>query len=195
MITILGHSSINLKLLYFFFSALKPRFYLRELSRQLKHPAGSLQRPLRQLEEEGILESSKEGPLKFFTLNEHYPYFLELKSVILRERRRRALEKDLKKLMTRLRKSYKPQKVILFGSLASGRVSPDGDLDLLIVKKNVPQRYWDRLKEMVPLVKDCQVGVDFVIWKPEELEREMDRNFFLRDEILKKGKILYERAA
>lgn len=154
-----------------------------------------MQRPLARLEKEGVLKSEKEGPLKYFFLNPGYPYFSELQSVILRENRRLLLEKDLKKIVARLKKKYHPEKIILFGSLAGGRVSPDGDLDLLLVKRRVPERYWDRIREVAPLLVDSEVGIDFVVWKPEELEREMRRNLFLKKEIFEGGKILYDRTA
>lgn len=169
--------------------------YLRDLERRLSIPAGSLQRHLARLEKEGILTGKKVGPLKYFALNSQYPYFQELQSVVLREQRKKTLEKNLKKLVQRLKQHYRPEKIILFGSLAKGRVLPDSDLDLLIVKKNLPERYWDRIKELAPLLSECVVGVDYVIWTPEELAAETSKNRFLREEILEKGKIFYDRAA
>ena len=193
MLTINLKGKIRQKLLEFFFSTPGTRIYLRELERQLVIPAGSLQRHLAQLEKEGILKSEWTGPLKYFSLNPQYPYFQELQSVILREQRKRELEKNLKKLVRSLKENYQPEKIILFGSLASGRVSPDSDLDLLIVKKGLPQRYWDRVKEIAPFLLASGVGVDYVIWSPEELIQETGKNKFLKEEILEKGKILYDR--
>lgn len=193
--TVLLPSNEVLELLGLFLSNPKSRFYLREIVRILGKPLSSVQRQLAQLEKEKILTTKKEGPLKYFSLNHNYPYFPELKSVIQRELRKRELEKNLKLTVKKLKKHYKPKKLILFGSLAKGRVTPESDIDLLIVKENVPKRYFDRIKELVPLLVDSDVGVDFVIWTPHELKQEMKTNHFLREEILKKGKVIYERAA
>lgn len=195
MNTILFPSKELFRLLELFFSNPTSKFYLREIQRLLDKPVGSIQRHLTQLEHEGVFTTKREGPLKYFSLNQDYPYFSELKSIVLREIRLKELEKNLKKIVRKLKKNYKPQKLILFGSLAKGRVSPESDIDLLIVKEKVPKRYPDRIKEIAHLLIDSNVGIDFIIWTPEELTRETDQNLFLKEEILKKGKVLYERAA
>lgn len=195
MITALNRSKALVDILELFFSRRGERFYLREIGRLLGRPAGSLQRHLKNLADEKILRSEAVGNLKFFSLNDGYAYFSELESVITREARKKILKRDLGRLMRRIKKQYKPEKVILFGSLAKERVSVDGDIDILIVKKDVPARYWDRVKEISPLIADCDVGIDFVIWTPEEFAEGMVDNIFIRDEIIKNGKVLYERAA
>lgn len=177
----------------FFFSNVESRFYLRELQRLLGESMGSLQRNLALLEEEGILQSERVGPLKYFSLNKNFRYFEELKSILLKESRKEKLEKNLRKILKNLKERYRPEKIILFGSFGSGYVQESSDLDLFVIKKNVPQRYWDRVKELAPFFKDSEVGVDFVIWTPEELKQEED-NMFLKEEILKKGRVVYDRA-
>lgn len=195
MLTAFIKSDIMIAILELFFSRPGRRFYLRELQRMIGKPVGSLQRHLSNLAEEGILKSEMQGPLKYFSVDESYIHYPELKNIVLREIRRQKLDSDLRKLLKRLKKSYHPEKIILFGSMARGRVSPDSDIDIMVIKRDVPKRYWDRVKEISPLVANCDVGVDFVIWTPKELEAELTKNAFLRDEILKGGKILYERAA
>lgn len=195
MLTHYFKSPIRQKLLEFFFSNAQARVYLRDLERRLTIPAGSLQRHLAQLEKEGILTSQKQGPLKYFALNPQYPYFSEFQSVVLKNRRKKQLEQSLQKLLRVLKAHYHPEKIILFGSFAKGHISPDSDLDLLIVKKNLPVRYWDRIKTIAPLLAECAVGVDYVLWTPEELKNEIGKNNFLREEIFEKGKVLYDRAA
>jgi len=195
MLTLMGHSQILQQLLGLFFSNPASKYYLREIERLTKKPVGSLQRHLAQLEKEGVLKSWKEGPLKYFSLNLEYPYFSELKSVVLRELRRKELQKNLQKILKSLKEKYRPEKVILFGSLARGWVSPESDLDLLIIKHDVPKRYWDRVKELAPLLSNSDVGVDYVIWTPQELAEGIGTNLFLKKEMLSKGKVVYERAA
>ncbi len=196
MLTLItGRSDAQLRLVGLFLRNPASRFYLRELQRTLGIPVGSLQRHLSRMKEEGVLKSEAEGPLRFFSLNLEYPYLEELRSVALSELRKLELERDLAKLLKKLKKEYSPDKVILFGSLAKGRVSPDGDIDILIVKEHLPARYWDRVKEFAPMLAGCDVGVDYTIWTPKELAGELDKNSFLRDEIVGKGRVLYERAA
>ncbi len=196
MLTLMtGRSDAQLRLVGLFLRNPASRFYLRELQRALGIPVGSLQRHLSRMKEEGVLKSEAAGPLRFFSLNSEYPYLEELRSVALSELRKLELERDLAKLLKKLKKEYSPDKVILFGSLVKGRVSPDGDIDILIVKEHLPARYWDRVKEFAPMLAGCDVGVDYTIWTPKELAGELDKNSFLRDEIVGKGRVLYERAA
>lgn len=195
MFSLLIRSKTLQKILELFFLRSTERFYLREIERLTGKPVGALQRQLSRLEKGGLLKSERVGPLRYFSLNRNYLYLSELQALITKELRHRQLDKDLHKVLRRLKKKYHPEKVILFGSLASGRVTPDSDIDLLIIKKKVAKRYWDRVKELAPLVSDCDVGIDYTIWTPEEWARESRHNTFIRDEIVKNGKVLYERAA
>ncbi|MBI4125809.1 MAG: nucleotidyltransferase domain-containing protein [Deltaproteobacteria bacterium] len=184
------------KLLTFFFQRPKERFYLRELARSLKEPASSLQRHLALLEENKILQCEKQGPLKYFSLNGQFDYLEELRAILLGQNRREALEKDLQKVLRILKARYHPEKIILFGSFGAGeRIRESTDLDLCIVKKDVPERYWDRVREVASLLKGCSIGIDFVVWTPRELEEEEKQNRFLNEEILKKGRVVYAKAA
>ena len=107
------------------------------------------------------------------------------------QREARLLE-ALETIRTTLIREYQPEKIILFGSMASGVVGEWSDLDLLIVKET-PLPFFKRLRE----VRDrCPVwiGVDFLVFTPEEMRQKIaEHDYFVVDEILKKGKILYER--
>jgi predicted nucleotidyltransferase len=107
--------------------------------------------------------------------------------------RRDLLQRNLDIIVHSLRENYHPEKIILFGSLASGKVSETSDLDLLIVKKTT-KSFYERLREIVTLC-DYNVGVDFLVYTPEELEEEARSNLFLKKEILEKGKVIYDAAA
>lgn len=195
MIHLMSKSRTMPSLLWRFFSNPKAEHYVRELERLTHKPIASIQRQLAILEKEGVIKSRKEGPLKYYSLNMDYRYMPELESVILREARRNELERNLRKILRILKMKYRPDKVIAFGSHVRGRLSPDSDLDILIVKDAIPQRYWDRVKEIAPLLTGCTVGVDYVIWTSKELENSIVTNMFLRNEILQKGKVVYDRAA
>lgn len=194
MIKIFSPPRALLRLLNLFFSRTEETFYLREMHRLLGEPVSSLQRHLNKLEKEGLLITKKTGPLKYFSINKEYPYFKKIQEIVLSEVRKEKLESELKKILVILKKKYKPQKVILFGSLGRGWAKPFSDLDLFIIKKEVPPRYWDRVKQLAPLLKNSQVGIDYLIWTPQEVQKEEKDNPFLKDEILNKGKVIYAKA-
>ncbi len=87
-------------------------------------------------------------------------------------------------------KEYKPQRIILFGSLARGEVTEASDLDLVIIK-DTAKRPIDRQVEVYGLIKP-EVGIDLFIYTPHEYEYLKEIGFSLTKQILTTGKILYE---
>jgi predicted nucleotidyltransferase len=109
------------------------------------------------------------------------------------QRRLQQLEENLSRILGALKTYYAPEQVIVFGSLASGNVTDTSDLDLLIVK-NTDKRFFDRIREVVKIC-DYDIGVDFLVYTPQELSEAAIINPFVRDEILSKGKVVYRAAA
>ena len=195
MLNLFVRSRTLRQLLSLFFSRPSDKFYLREIARLTGEPLGAVQRQLAALEKGGMLGSQRVGPLKYYSLRQDYPYREELQSLVAKESRRVLLEKNLRSIMRVLKEKYHPDKVILFGSYAGGKISPESDLDLLIIKENVPKRYWDRIKEIAPLLMGSEVGIDYTVWTPVEWKKGAQENQFMRQEILSKGKMLYDKTA
>ncbi len=101
------------------------------------------------------------------------------------------LNQALEQILAVLRAEYHPEKVILFGSMADGTVSEWSDIDLLIVK-NSPLPFMQRLKEVALLCR-ASVGVDYLVYTPDEIEQmKGEQNPFILD-VLQKGRVLHER--
>ena len=67
-----------------------------------------------------------------------------------------------------------------------------GDLDLCVIKRT-EKRFIERLEE-VGLLTLPRVGCQILVYTPEELEAvKQQGHYFFVDEILGKGKVLYER--
>jgi predicted nucleotidyltransferase len=107
--------------------------------------------------------------------------------------RKDLLEKSLERIVALLIKEYRPEKIILFGSLATGEVSEVSDLDLLIVKDS-PLPFYDRLRE-VALLCPLEVGADLLVYTPDEVEQASRENRFFREEVLGKGRVVYHAPA
>lgn len=107
-------------------------------------------------------------------------------------KRKEELMRELWRIRDIIIKEYSPEKIILFGSLASGDIHEWSDIDLAIVK-GTKERFIDRLHN-VRLMTNPQEGVDFIVYTPEEVEwlKRSGRRFFIK-EILEKGKVIYER--
>jgi predicted nucleotidyltransferase len=110
---------------------------------------------------------------------------------ILRTDRRKILQKEVEEFVDRIKKAYVPDKIILFGSVATGKAKENSDIDIIIIKET-EKKFWERLRE---ISKYCsrEIGMDVLVYTPEEFEKlSQDREFF-KQEVLMKGKIIYER--
>ena len=108
--------------------------------------------------------------------------------------RKMQLDRELKRITETVVQNYRPQRIILFGSLATGRVHEWSDIDLAIVKET-SRRFIDRIGDVLQLTHP-QVGLHVVVYTPQEVD-QMSANdqYFWVDEIEKKGKVLYDRGA
>jgi predicted nucleotidyltransferase len=85
---------------------------------------------------------------------------------------------------------FKPQKIILFGSYASGNPRPESDVDLLVVMET-------SLKEMQQAQQIRQYlnplfGIDLMVRTPANLAKRLEWGDLFLQEVVSKGKILYE---
>ena len=113
-------------------------------------------------------------------------------NVGMNEERQAKLNQALERILLTLTAEYRPEKVILFGSMAQASVGKWSDLDLVIIK-DTPKPFLQRLKEVALLCR-APVGVDFLVYTPNEFAQMIaDRNPFILEEVLRKGKVLYER--
>lgn len=89
-------------------------------------------------------------------------------------------------------REYAPEKLILFGSVAQGDIHEWSDLDLVVIKRT-EKPLLERIEEVLRLVRP-KVGLDVLVYTPEELESLVDeRRVFVLDEIIYKGAVAYER--
>ena len=108
--------------------------------------------------------------------------------------RERDLREELQRIALAIVAKYDPEKIILFGSLTSGRVTGTSDIDLVIVKKT-SKRFWERQKELAKLVRP-RLACDLFVYTPSEWKRAIaeGRDFASR-EIEEKGRVIYDRAS
>lgn len=86
-----------------------------------------------------------------------------------------------------------PEKIILFGSYANGNPTHDSDVDLLVITNGKPK---EKYRAISMLLYPRQFPVDIIVKTPKEVAEALkggrDNSFFIR-EIIKKGKVLYDR--
>jgi uncharacterized protein len=103
----------------------------------------------------------------------------ELDAAIIRQH---LLETELHRYVTILLEHYDPRSVWVFGSMATGTVHEWSDIDLVIVKET-NQRFLERTKEVLRLLQP-KVGLDVLVYTPDEFKQLCQERAFVRDEIM-----------
>lgn len=106
------------------------------------------------------------------------------------KRKNMDIENKIKKVVDQIISEYKPEKIILFGSAARGNLTIDSDIDLFIIKKDVPFFGIDRIRELRKKIKS-DIASDLLVYKPEEFEYRLQLGDPFIKSIIKEGKILY----
>lgn len=101
------------------------------------------------------------------------------------------LEAELKRIVEILCAKYFPEVLILFGSLAKGKIKENSDIDLVIVKQT-GKKFTERIGEVISLCKP-KMAIDFIVYTPEEFSDIRQKEPFVQKEIIEKGKLLYEK--
>ena len=102
-------------------------------------------------------------------------------------------EQTLQDVVERIVAAAQPSRVILFGSYGRGDADAGSDLDLMVIERNVDNRY----EEMIRLhnaVGYIGVGVDVLVYSETEYERRSQVPGTVLYWARKEGTSLYEAA-
>jgi predicted nucleotidyltransferase len=104
----------------------------------------------------------------------------------------RPVSETLPAAVKRIVQALHPEKIILFGSYAHGTPTPDSDVDLLVVM-DTTARSTERYLAVSQLLVPRPFAVDILVKTPQEIEQALAKGDFFIDEIVSRGKVLYER--
>ena len=95
-------------------------------------------------------------------------------------------------MVEKIAREYEPERIILFGSHASGSAGLDSDIDLLIIK-DTAERFIDRFVTVRLILSDPgrNVPVDIIVLTPKELSDRLAKGDQFMAEIMENGKVLY----
>ena len=99
--------------------------------------------------------------------------------------------KEIKKQAQLIAKKYKPEKIILFGSYAKGNITCDSDVDLMVII-NTQASTWDIGVDISLMLKHT-FPMDIIVRTPKEITKRLKYGDFFIKDIMKNGKVLYER--
>jgi predicted nucleotidyltransferase len=106
--------------------------------------------------------------------------------------KRRKQEALIKKIRDTIVKEYRPEKVILFGSRAYGKLGAESDFDLFIIKRS-SKRKVDRIRDVSNLFTRRNFSLDVIVSTPAEVRARLSMGDFFYQEILSNGRVLYEK--
>ena len=98
----------------------------------------------------------------------------------------------LNEVIRRVVEVAQPEKIILFGSAARGRMGPHSDLDLLVVRAGVDAL--DLMGDIYLNLRGVETAVDAIVASPDDLERYRDSYGMVIREALREGRVVYEAA-
>ncbi|NOX87221.1 MAG: nucleotidyltransferase domain-containing protein [Chlorobi bacterium] len=101
-------------------------------------------------------------------------------------------DKKITDIITKIIRSYDPDRIILFGSYADGTADEDSDLDLIIIK-NTDKPKHKRAKEIRRFLLGSMIPMDLKIYTPSEFENEKSSDFSFLNSAIKNSVIVYER--
>lgn len=90
-----------------------------------------------------------------------------------------------------------PDRIILFGSRATGAETEDSDIDLLVIGEPSEPARWSRIAEMNRIrrsIPDLGIPVDILFFTPEEVAVYRGWINHVVAEAIRTGRVLYDRA-
>ncbi|MCL5292710.1 MAG: nucleotidyltransferase domain-containing protein [Actinobacteria bacterium] len=103
---------------------------------------------------------------------------------------RQLSEEVLRKIIRRVVEIARPEKIILFGSAARGKMGPNSDVDLLVVVKAGAHR-----RKLAGEIYKNLIGVgqavDVVVITEEDVERYANSLGLIVEPALREGKVVY----
>ena len=98
------------------------------------------------------------------------------------------LREEAQKISDQIVETYKPERVILFGSLSNGSKTP-ADIDLLVIKETSENKI-KRAQELYRKI-DWSFPLDLIVRTPTEMEEGLNKGLPFYKNALE-GEVLYE---
>lgn len=98
------------------------------------------------------------------------------------------IHEQIRKIGERIKKEYHAEKVILFGSYATGQATEDSDIDLLIIAPT-KEPFFRRMATVRRLIRDLRNGLPVapIVLTAKELEKRQEAEDPFIEEILGTG--------
>jgi predicted nucleotidyltransferase len=107
-------------------------------------------------------------------------------------KRKRIPMKTIRAVAKFIAKKFNPEEIILFGSHAYGKPTAWSDVDLLVVM-DTPKGEMETIIEIVDSLPEVLFSVDVLVRSRKVIKKRQSLGDQFMIDIVKKGKVLYER--
>lgn len=85
---------------------------------------------------------------------------------------------------------FQPERIILFGSYASGKPTEDSDVDLLVILpfEELPVQMAIAIRQQIK----APFPLDLMTRTPQQIQQRLDMGDFFIQDIMRNGRVLYE---
>ena len=102
------------------------------------------------------------------------------------------MEQTLRQMVGRIVKHFAPEKIILFGSHATGNAGPDSDLDLLVVMTPSRSKAAQEL-DILKALRRYHMPKDVIVTTPEDFAWRKNIPGTIERPAAREGRVLYEK--
>lgn len=148
-------------------------FYIRQIARETRTSAGSVQRELEALANVGLIQRTNSGHQVYYQANRNHPVYPELHALVAKTVGVfQLLSTSLAPLANRISQAF------VYGSLASGDESAQSDVDLMIVGEVTLDEV---LAQLTPVEPQIGRPINPTLYSVSDFKTKIDSgNHFLR---------------
>jgi predicted nucleotidyltransferase len=97
---------------------------------------------------------------------------------------------EIQAFSQQIAEKFQPERIILFGSYASGKPTEDSDVDLLVILpfEELPVQKAIAIRQQIK----APFPLDLMARTPQQIQQRLEMGDFFIQDIMKNGRVLYE---
>ena len=103
----------------------------------------------------------------------------------------RALPPIVREIVERLVRTYAPERIYLFGSMARGEGQADSDYDIMVVVPDDTPPERRRIRLAYQALRGTGTAVDVLVWTRRAFDERLHLKALLPSTIVREGKLVY----
>ncbi|KKL88131.1 hypothetical protein LCGC14_1927760 [marine sediment metagenome] len=178
-------SKLRRDLFRLYFNHPEKEYYIRELARILERPPAYVRRELMILQKSGLFTSEMKGNQKYFKLNDQYPLYKEIKSIISKTL---GIEKSLRNI---IEDTANIEMAFVFGSFAKGEEDMLSDIDMMIIGNPDEDEFIEKVSK---LETEISREINYHIYSQNDFEGRIREEEPFINNVIKSDKIFLKGA-